>query len=75
MAQDAIVRNLEVIGEAVKGPSPAFRKAHKEFGLLDIAAMRDRLIHHYAGVNWSIVWDVIKNRLPAPKTHLRALDH
>jgi len=55
MVQDAVVRNLEIIGEAVKGLSPGFRKKHKNVRWLDIAGMRDRLIHDYAGVNWEIV--------------------
>ena len=71
MVQDAVVRNLEIVGEAVKGLSPAFRRKHKAVNWRDIAGMRDRLIHHYAGVNWSIVWDVIRTRLPELKSRLR----
>ena len=59
MAQDAVVRNLEIIGEAAKRFSADFRKKHKAIRWQDIAGMHDRLIHHYTGVNWSIVWDVI----------------
>lgn len=64
MAQDAVVRNLEIVGEAAKGFSADFRKKHKAIPWRDIAGMRDRLIHHYTGVNWSIVWDVIRAKLP-----------
>jgi uncharacterized protein with HEPN domain len=39
----------------------------------DIAGMRDRLIHHYAGVNWEIVWDVIQAKLPELKGQLPSL--
>ena len=62
--QDAVVRNLEIIGEAVKGLSTDFKKRHRTVRWRDIAGMRDRLIHHYAGVNWEIVWDVIQAKLP-----------
>jgi uncharacterized protein with HEPN domain len=72
LVQDAVVRNLEIIGEAVKGLSADFRKRHKTVKWPDIAGMRDRLIHHYAGVNWSIVWDVAQTKLPELKTQLQA---
>jgi uncharacterized protein with HEPN domain len=48
----------------VKGLSSDFKKEHKEIAWRDISGMRDRLIHHYAGVNWEIVWDVIQTKLP-----------
>lgn len=70
MVQDAVVRNLEIIGEAAKNLSSEFRKTHKTIRWQDIAGMRDRLIHHYEGVNWSIVWDVIKSKLPELKARL-----
>ncbi len=62
--QDAVVRNLEIIGEAVKNISADFRKKHKEVEWKNIAGFRDKMIHHYFGINWEIVWDVIKNKLP-----------
>ncbi len=65
MVQDAVVRNLEILGEAAKRLSPAFRSAHDGIAWTAIAGMRDRLIHHYAGVNWDIVWDVVVTKLPA----------
>ena len=68
--QDAVVRNLEVLGEAAKGLSAGYRDSRKEIGWNEIARMRDRLIHHYFGVNWEIVWDVIQNRLPEMKARL-----
>jgi hypothetical protein len=70
MVQDAVVRNLEIIGEAVKGLSTDFKKRHKAVKWPDIAGMRDRLIHHYAGVNLSIVWDVTQAKLPDLKVQL-----
>jgi uncharacterized protein with HEPN domain len=70
MVQDAVVRNLEIIGEAAKGFSANFRKTHKAIRWQDIAGMRDRLIHHYTGVNWSIVWDVIQAKLPELKDQM-----
>ena len=68
--QDATVRNLEIIGEAVKGLSSDFRKRPHGVPWQDIAGMRDRLIHDYAGVNWDIVWDVLQTKLPELRRHL-----
>jgi len=73
MVQDAVVRNLEIIGEAVKGLPAEFRNKRKIVRWQDIAGMRDRLIHDYAGVNWEIVWDVIQTKLPEIKTQLALL--
>ena len=56
--QDAVVRNLEIIGEAGKGLSPALRKCHGDIPWKSIIGMRDRLIHDYSGVNIDIVWQV-----------------
>jgi uncharacterized protein with HEPN domain len=68
--QDAVMRNLEIVGEAVKRLSAEFRKTHKGIRWPDIAGMRDRLIHDYFGVNWDIVWDVVRNKLPELKAAL-----
>ncbi len=72
--QDAVVRNIEIIGEAVKGLSAEFRKGRHTVQWSEIAGMRDRLIHHYAGVNWEIVWDVVQTKLPALRVALEGDD-
>ncbi len=71
--QDAVARNFEILGEAAKGLSADFRRKHREINWKDIAGMRDRLIHHYFGVNWEIVWDVIQSKLPDLKAQLVAM--
>lgn len=68
--QDAVVRNLEIIGEAVKNLSPDFKKKRKDLDWKSIAGFRDRVIHHYFGVNWDIVWDVVKHKVPELKAQL-----
>lgn len=50
--QDAVVRNLEIIGEAVRNLPADLRKRHPEVEWVPISGMRDRLIHQYFGVNW-----------------------
>lgn len=62
--QDAVIRNLEIIGEAVKNLSPELRKGKPDVPWSRIAGMRDVLIHDYFGVDLKTVWDVVKNRLP-----------
>lgn len=69
--QDAIIRNLQVMGEAVKKVSAATRAAHSEIPWKDIAGMRDRVVHEYFGVSLDIVWDVVKNHVPPLREKLR----
>jgi uncharacterized protein with HEPN domain len=60
----AVVRSLEIIGEATKKIPADFKVKWDMVRWKDMAGMRDRLIHDYIGVNYSIVWDVIKNKIP-----------
>ncbi len=62
--QYAVIRGIEIIGEAVKNIPYEFRRKHKDIPWKEIAGMRDRLIHHYFGVNLERVWNVIKKDLP-----------
>jgi uncharacterized protein with HEPN domain len=63
--QDAIVRNIEVIGEATKNLSDALRRQYPHIPWKVMAGARDRLIHHYFGVNNEIVWHIVQEDLPA----------
>jgi uncharacterized protein with HEPN domain len=60
----AVVRSLEIIGEASKKIPADFKVKHDTIHWKNMAGMRDRLIHDYIGVDYSIVWDVIKNKIP-----------
>ena len=60
----AIVRSLEIIGEATKKIPADVKCQWKEIQWKNMAGMRDKLIHDYFGINYSIVWDVIKNKIP-----------
>ncbi|RPH31323.1 MAG: DUF86 domain-containing protein [Bacteroidales bacterium] len=60
----AVVRSLEIIGEATKKIPADFKIKWDSIKWRNMAGMRDRLIHDYIGVNYSIVWDVIKNKIP-----------
>jgi len=60
----AVVRSLEIIGEATKKIPADYKLKWNNVKWKEMAGMRDRLIHDYMGVNYSIVWDVIKNKIP-----------
>ncbi len=62
---DAVVRNLEIIGEATKKIPETIRSQRPQVGWKRIAGLRDILIHEYFGVDAEIVWDIIKNKLPS----------
>lgn len=64
LLQDAVIRNLEILGEATKQLSRETTAAEPTIPWEDVAGMRDVLIHHYFGVDLSLVWDVVEHRLP-----------
>jgi uncharacterized protein with HEPN domain len=71
--QHAVVRSLEVIGEASKRISAELRSDHADIPWRAMAGMRDRLIHDYFGVDLDIVWKVVEMDLPALKGKLAAI--
>lgn len=71
--QDAVLRRLEVIGEAAKNVSPAFRVKHPSIPWRRIAGLRDVLIHQYFGVDLELVWEIVRNELPKLKKDIRGL--
>ena len=69
----AFVRSLEVIGEATKNISSQFRQKHPDIEWRELAGLRDKLIHRYFGVQWEIVWDVVKNQIPELKERIERI--
>jgi len=63
LRQDAVLRKLEIIGEAVKRLSDATRQRRPEIPWKQIAGLRDRLVHDYFGVDLALVWVVIDRDL------------
>jgi uncharacterized protein with HEPN domain len=70
---DAVIRNLEVIGEAAKNIPKEIKKKYNEVPWKEMAGMRDKLIHEYHGVDLEIVWEVINRRLPNIKPLFRKI--
>lgn len=60
----AVVRAVEVIGEAAKRLPPEVAARHPEVPWRLLAGMRDKLIHHYTAVNWEVVWKTVQDDLP-----------
>ena len=71
--QRACVRSLEVIGEAVKNLSENLKRKYPDAEWKTIAGLRDKLIHHYFGIDWDIVWDIIKNKIPNLEEDIKTL--
>jgi len=71
--QDAVVRNLEIIGEATKRVSVTLKEAHPDIAWKPIAGMRDKLIHDYFGINLQLVWDAVIRDLPDLKRKIDLL--
>ena len=61
--QDAVVRNLEVIGEAAKNLSSSLRRSFPNMPWRDLAGVRDKMIHHYFGINYEVMWTIAKEEL------------
>lgn len=64
MIKDAVERNFEIIGEAVKNLPEDFKAKYPNIPFRQIAGMRDKLIHDYFGVDYEIIWKTIKDKLP-----------
>ena len=60
----AVVRKLEIIGEATKNVPEDIRQQYPQVPWRNMAGMRDRIIHRYFAVNYAIVWDTVKDHLP-----------
>ncbi len=61
---DAVIRNLEVIGEAAKMVPESIRAKYPTIEWKKIAGLRDILAHHYFEVDLEIIWDILQNKLP-----------
>lgn len=70
---DGVVRNLEIIGEAVKNIPTAIKNKTSAIEWKKVAGLRDILTHEYFGIDIEIVWDIVKNKLPDLKKEVSSL--
>jgi uncharacterized protein with HEPN domain len=73
LIQDAVLRNLEIIGEATKNLSAQFREQNNTPPWGKMAGMRDKLIHQYMGVDIETVWKTVDETLPGLQAHIEKL--
>ncbi len=71
--QDAVLRNIEIIGEAVRGVAEETRTAHTEVPWKEMAGMRNRVIHDYFRVDADVVWDIVSQDLPPLREKIASL--
>jgi uncharacterized protein with HEPN domain len=71
--QDAVTRNIEIIGEAARCLTAQFKQEHPSVPWEEIVAMRNVVVHQYFGVLPDVVWDVIENELPALRSQIAGL--
>lgn len=69
-AQDAVIRRIEIIGEATKNLPNDLRKEYADVPWKEIAGMRDIITHEYFGINIKRVWNIIKEDLPPFKEQI-----
>lgn len=70
---DAVVRNLEIIGEAVSKIPPTFKKTYGEVPWQQIAGLRNRIVHEYFGLDLEMIWYIITSDLPELKERIREI--
>ena len=73
LIQDGVIRQIEIIGEATKRLSDKTRDNFPDVPWKDMTGMRDKLIHHYLGVDIDAVWDTVKEDIPILKNKLKDL--
>lgn len=73
MAHDAVVRQIEIIGEAARNVSDEFQAKHPKLPWSKMTGIRNKIVHEYFNVNYSIVWDTIKDDLPLLKRSLKKI--
>lgn len=72
-SQSAVIRELEIIGEASKNIPQEVRDKHKELPWRDMSRMRNKLIHGYFNINLDMLWKTIKERIPEIKSKIEKI--
>lgn len=69
----AVIRKLEIIGEAVRHIPPHLRQTYPDIPWKEMAGMRDRFIHGYFGVDYELLWQAIRVHIPKTRLKLQAM--
>ena len=72
-SHDAVLHNLQIIGEAVKHLSGEFKAEHPDIPWRKIAGFRDLIVHEYFGIDAHILWDIIRREVPLLRDQIRKL--
>ncbi|UCH82108.1 MAG: DUF86 domain-containing protein [Nitrospiraceae bacterium] len=70
---DAVMRNIQIIGEAIKHLPADVRKKYKNVDWKKAAGLRDIVVHEYFGINKDIIWDVITNKIPKLEAEVKKI--
>jgi uncharacterized protein with HEPN domain len=71
---DAVVRNLEIIGEAAKQLPAEWKQRHPRIHWSQIAGLRNRIVHDYAGVDLEIVWNILQTSIPELRSQIDRIE-
>ena len=73
MMQDALMRQIEIIGEAARNISEELQEEHPELPWFEMRAIRNKIVHDYLEINTDIIWDTVQSDLPALKPMIKKL--
>ena len=73
MMQDAVMHQIEIIGEASNRISDSLQDEHPELPWIQMRAIRNKIVHDYRGIELEIIWDTVSNNLPGLKTQVERL--
>ena len=71
MMQDALMRQIKIIGEASNGISNDFQEQHENLPWSQMRAIRNKIVHDYRGINLHVIWETVQNDLPALKKQVQ----
>jgi len=73
MAHDAVVRQIEILGEAARNISEEYKNKHSKLPWGKMIGIRNKIIHEYFNINYAIVWDTVKDDLPYLKKAIKQI--
>lgn len=71
MMQDAVMRQIEIVGEASNSISDDFQEKHQELPWFQMRGIRNKIIHDYRGINLHVIWDTVTSDLPLLKKQVK----